>query len=276
MTQTTTANTLDVPGATLYYEVTGSGPVLAVIGLPMDHTGFAAIVPSLAERYTVVTYDPRGFVNSTVDDPEQDLAPGLVADDVHRLLAAVTDRPAYVLGSSGGAVTGLELTLRHPEQVRLLVAHEPPMYAFLADAEPRRAQIRDIYDTNRREGQGAAWEKFFALMVPEGAPPIDPKDVFGDAPPTPEMIASGERMLSHSMLPTTGYEPDLEALHALADRIVIGVGAAGAGTYAYRTGAALAERAGLEVAEFPGGHDGFISDAGPFTEKLFEVLQARV
>jgi pimeloyl-ACP methyl ester carboxylesterase len=269
---TTTTNTLEVPGARLYYEVTGSGPLLAVIGLPMDHGGFAQIVPELADRYTVVTYDPRGFLHSSVDDAGEDLAPELVADDVHHLLAALTEEPAYVLGSSGGAVTGLALALRHPEQVRRLVAHEPPIVAFLPDAERRRAQIQDLYETYLREGQGAAWIKFFALMVPDGAPPPDPKEVFGDAPPTPEMIATGERMLSRSLLPTSGFEPDPEALGALADRIVIGVGATSAGTFAHRTGRALAERARLEVVEFPGGHDGFITDAAPFAAKLGGLL----
>ncbi|MGH7919458.1 MAG: alpha/beta fold hydrolase [Candidatus Dormibacteraceae bacterium] len=217
----------------------------------------AQIVPALTDRYKVVTYDPRGFMGSIVEDPEEDLTPTLVADDVHRLLAAVTDQPAYVMGSSGGAVTGLELILRHPDQVRLLVAHEPPVVAFLSDAERRRAQIRDVYDTYLGEGQGAAFVKFFALMVPEDAP---------------EMLAAGDRMPARSLLPTTGYEPDPAALRALAGRIVIGVGATSAATYPNRTALALAERAGLPVADFPGGHDGFASDAGPFAERLVQVL----
>jgi pimeloyl-ACP methyl ester carboxylesterase len=272
MTQAPATHMLDVPGAKLYYEVTGSGPVLALIGLPMEHTGWGELVPALADRHTVVTYDPRGFVNSTVEDPDEDLAPSLVADDVHRLLAAVTDEPAYVLGSSGGAVTGLELTLRHPDQVRLLVAHEPPLVTFLSDVEQRRAQIKDLHETYLREGQGAAWAKFFALMIPDGAPPLDPKEVFGDAPPSPEMIASGDRMLARSLLPTTGYAPDPAALRALAGKIVVGVGATSAGSYPNRTALALAERAGLPVADFPGGHDGFSTDSAAFAERLVQVL----
>jgi clorobiocin biosynthesis protein CloN7 len=274
MTQTTTTNVLDVPGASLYYEVTGSGPVLALLGLPMDHTGFGLIVPALAERYTVVTYDPRGFLNSRVDDPDAELPLELVAEDVHRVLAAVTDEPALVLGSSGGAVTGLALIVAHPEQVRALVAHEPPTVAFLPDAERRRAQILDIRETNRREGQGAAWMKFFILMAPEGAPPPDPAAMMGNEPPTPEQVRSGDRMLSRTMVPTVDYRPDPEALRALADRIVIGVGATSVGQYAHRTALALAQRAGLSVVEFPGDHGGFAAEAGPFAARLIEVLQA--
>jgi clorobiocin/coumermycin A biosynthesis protein CloN7/CouN7 len=48
---------LDVPGARLYYERRGTGPLLLLIGSPMDSTGFAGLAGALAGRYTVVTYD---------------------------------------------------------------------------------------------------------------------------------------------------------------------------------------------------------------------------
>ena len=35
------AHALDVPGARLYYERRGTGPLLLMIGSPMDSTGFA-------------------------------------------------------------------------------------------------------------------------------------------------------------------------------------------------------------------------------------------
>src|SRR5687768_8768452 len=46
---------LTVPGASLYYEVSGSGPVLLLIpGGPADAGIFALIVDPLAANYTVV------------------------------------------------------------------------------------------------------------------------------------------------------------------------------------------------------------------------------
>jgi pimeloyl-ACP methyl ester carboxylesterase len=54
------ADTLDVPGARLYYERRGTGPLLLMIGSPMDSTGFASLAGALAGEYTAVTYDPRG------------------------------------------------------------------------------------------------------------------------------------------------------------------------------------------------------------------------
>ena len=60
--------------------------------------------------------------------------------------------PAYVFGSSGGAVVGLALVTAHPGQVRTLVAHEPPVVELLPDSAQLRAQIQDIYDTYRADG----------------------------------------------------------------------------------------------------------------------------
>jgi pimeloyl-ACP methyl ester carboxylesterase len=158
-----TSHSLDVSGARLYYQVQGSGPALMLIGHPMGSSGFAAIAPLLAEDYTVVTYDPRGFARSTIDDRDQDAEPDLLADDVRRVLEAVGGGPAHVFGSSGGAVTGLALVARHPGHVQTLVAHEPPLALLLPEAKEARAGIHDIYDTYRNSGPGAAWPKFFTF-----------------------------------------------------------------------------------------------------------------
>src|SRR5215813_6117420 len=121
MSATKTA-TLKVPGASLYYEVTVSGPMLLMIpGAPADAGVFAPIAAALADRYTVLTYDWRGSSRSPLDEPPGDLPDGLPmqvqGDDAGHLLAALADGPAHVLGCSGGALTGLDLAARHPDQV---------------------------------------------------------------------------------------------------------------------------------------------------------------
>ena len=120
--------TLQVPGAALYYEVRGSGPVLLMIpGGPMDADGFKGIGDRLAGDYTVVTYDCRGNSRSPMQGSWDDLTVGLFADDARRLLDAVGTDQADVLGSSGGATYALDLVARYPGRVRTLVAHEPPV-----------------------------------------------------------------------------------------------------------------------------------------------------
>jgi pimeloyl-ACP methyl ester carboxylesterase len=127
------SNTLKVAAASLVYDVQGAGPVLLMIPVaPADATMFSAIVPLLADRYTVVTYDPRGLSRSVIDcSPDDKRMVETLADDVHRLLAAVSSKPAFVPGS-GGANVGLELAVSYAEQVHTLVAHEPALRGIAA------------------------------------------------------------------------------------------------------------------------------------------------
>jgi pimeloyl-ACP methyl ester carboxylesterase len=265
-----TSHSVDVPGARLYYEVQGSGPVLMLIGHPMDSSGFAAMAPLLTDDHTVVTYDPRGFGRSAIDDRDQDAEPDLLADDVRRVLEAVGGGPARVFGSSGGAVTGLALVARHPDHVQTLVAHEPPVALLLPEAEEVRAGVHDIYDTYLNSGIGAAWQKFFAFagleMPPQG------EDNLAPSPPEEEMVATSERFFGHSLLPITLYEPDFAALQVAPTRVVIAGGTTSKGEFAQRTAAALAERLGTPLADFPGGHAGFASDADIFVAVLRRTL----
>jgi clorobiocin biosynthesis protein CloN7 len=270
MTSTPASHTLDVPGARLYYETVGTGPVLAVVGLPMTSPPFAALAAELAGEYTVLTYDPRGFGRSTVEDVTEDATPELMADDVHRVLAAVTDEPARIFGSSGGAVTGLALVAAHPDQVSVLVAHEPPVVELLPDAAQLRSETQEIYDTYRALGPGPAFVKFMAFAgfgapEPMAGPP---------GPQSPQDQADGERMLAHSLLPTTRYRPDVAALKAASTRVVVGVGRESGKQLPRRTAEALADVLGSSVAEFPGGHGGFLGpNQGGMAAKFATVLR---
>jgi clorobiocin biosynthesis protein CloN7 len=268
------AHTLDVPGARLYYERRGTGSLLLLIGSPMDSAGFSGLAGALAGHYMVVTYDPRGIGNSSREDATADVTPGQQADDVHRLLSALGGEPAHVFGSSGGAVVGLALVTAHPDQVRTLVAHEPPVVELLPDAAQLRAQIQDIYDTYRADGADAAMVKFMAHAGLGGEPGQQ-----ADAPrwqPSPEqmarMRAATDVFLAHLIRPTTRYRPDIEALQAASTRIVLAAGATSKGQLANRSAMALADRLGTPVIEFPGDHGGFMALPEQFGRVLDRVL----
>jgi clorobiocin/coumermycin A biosynthesis protein CloN7/CouN7 len=263
-----TSQTLDVPGARLHYDVQGSGPTLMFVGQPMGAEGFALIAPLFAQDYTVVTYDPRGFARSTIDDQAQDSEPDVLADDVRRVLEAVGQGPAHVFGSSGGAVTGLALVALFPEHVATLVAHEPPVALLLPDADEAAASIHEIYDTYRGSGSGAAWMQFGSftgLFMP-------PEDEDPPPPPSAEEIATSERFFEHALLPIALYQPDLPALRSAPTRVIIAGGTASQGQFPQRTALALAERLGSPLLDFPGGHVGFATDPREFADVLRRAL----
>ena len=234
----------------------------------MGASGFAAIAPLLAESYTVVTYDPRGFARSTIDDRDQDAEPDVLADDVRRILEAVGDGPAHVFGSSGGAVTGLALVARYPGYVQTLVAHEPPLALLLPDAEEARDAFQEIYDIYCSGNTGGAWQRFSSFAGMEVPPQGEPAP---QAPPA-EADATSERFFGHGFLPIGLYQPDFSALEAAPAHVIVGRGTTSKNQFAWRTAVALADRLGMSPIDFPGGHGGFGSDADDFATVLRRTL----
>jgi pimeloyl-ACP methyl ester carboxylesterase len=277
MTQTE-ATTLKVPGATLYYEVRGSGPVLLCItGGPTDAGMFTDLAERLANRYTVVTYDQRGHSRSTLDGEPEDIPVSLHADDAAAILEAVSDEPAYVYGSSGGGTIGLELVTRHPELVRALVAHEAPVMELLPDAERWRSAFADISETYRTAGVFPAMGKFGAF-VEEGGPKYS--EEMQAAPTTPEgeemmarMAGNFELFIAHEIRQIGGYVPDVDALRNAPTRIFSAAGETSGEQGARRAAMALAERLDIDVTFLPGAHGGWGSDPQEFAERLDAVLQ---
>jgi pimeloyl-ACP methyl ester carboxylesterase len=261
-----TTHTLDVPGAVLTYDVrssdSGDGPVLLVIGSPMGAAGFVTLSGHFPDR-TVVTYDPRGVERSKRTDGATESTPDEHADDLHRLISAVGGGPVDMFASSGGAVNALALVARHPEQVRILVAHEPPAAQVLPDREQVLAACLDMHETYQRVGLGPAMAKFFAFAGYEGPFPADYTERPAPDPamfglPTQDDGSRDDPLVGQNMLSSPAYQHDFDALRAAATRIVIGFGADSANAMPGRAAMAVAERLGTTPATFPGGHGGFL------------------
>ena len=282
-------HTLEVPGATLTYDVRDSepagGPVLVMIGSPMGAAGFGSIAEHFPDR-TVVTYDPRGVERSHRDDPRAEVTPDVHAADVRAVIDAVGGGPVDVFASSGGAINALALVASHPQVVGTLVAHEPPLAALLPDADAALAACRAVGDTYQQRGFGAGMAHFIALVSHQGPVPADyatqpPPDPATFGMPTDDDGARDDLLLGSSIVTVTHYEPDVERLRAAPTRIVIGVGAASNGEIAERGARALADRLGVEAVPFPGDHGGFLGgeygqtgEPDAFATRLREVLTA--
>ncbi len=278
VTQPIKSSMLKVPDAKIYYEMQGSGPMLLIIpGGPQDAGVFADFSRHLTDRYTVLSYDPRGNSRSIVDGPPGELQVDVQGEDAAALIEALGDGPAYVFGTSGGAQIGLNLAARHPELVRALVAHEPPAIMTLDDPSEALAADQGLYDTYRREGVDAAMAQFFAMNgLSDRQEPQEAASKFDMSPEAAETFArvSGnfEYWLAHGMMPLSLYRPDIDTLRAGKPRVVVAIGEQSAGQPIYAMGIALAERLGTEPVFFPGDHMGFGAHADTFAETLHRAF----
>ena len=289
MTPTTTApttRTIDAPGATLTYDVrpgAGSDLPLFLIGSPMAAAGFVSLSSHFPDR-TIITYDPRGSERSTKDDPTSESNPDQHADDLHRIIQEVGG-PVDLFASSGGATNALALVAKHPEDVRTLVAHEPPLATVLPDAENAKAVVRALKKTYETRGFGAGMAHFMAVTGHRGPFPDD----FASQPapdpatfgmPTEDDGTRTDVLLGQNLIPGTHYELDLDALKAASTRIVMAAGADSEGEMANRGAYGVAERLGTRVIVFPSHHGGFLGgeygwpgEPDAFAAKLREVLE---
>ena len=267
--------TLEVPGAVLSYDIRSNDAdtesVLLIIGSPMGADGFVTLAGHFADR-TVVTYDPRGAWRSRRTDGAAQSTPDEHADDLHRLIDALDAGPVDIFASSGGAVNALALVAKHPEQVRTLVAHEPPATQQLPDRGPALAVCDDIHQSYLRSGFGPAMAKFIALVSYQGPIPADYLDRPAPDPaafglPAQDDGARNDPLLGQNIVTCNYYQHDLDALRAAPTRVVIGVGAQSGAGLAGRAAVAVAERLGTPPVTFPGGHGGFLGGEYGQTEE---------
>jgi pimeloyl-ACP methyl ester carboxylesterase len=263
--------TLQLPDAAIAYDVRepaspSANPALLVIGQPMTAEWFGALAAEMTDR-TVVTYDPRGLGRSTRSDGSTANDPRLQASDLHALITELGRGQVDVFASSGGAVAGLELVAAHPGHVRVLVAHEPPIFSILPDAREAFAAERGVKDIYHQRGFGAGMAAFIAVASWQGPfgnefatqPAADPT-TFGL--PTEDDGSRDDPLLSGTSSAVTAYEPDVEALRASPTRVVVAVGADSGEAVPARCARVLADRLGTELTVFPGDHGGFLADAG--------------
>jgi pimeloyl-ACP methyl ester carboxylesterase len=282
-------STLDVPDARIVYDVrepqsaTDGRPTLVLIGQPMPAAGFASLAAQFPDR-TVVTYDPRGLGRSTRSDGTDTQTPEQQADDLHAVVTALGGGPVDVFGSSGGAVTGLAWVVRHPQDVRTLVAHEPPIIPILPDADRAAAAMAAVHRTYAQRGRGAGMAHFIAVASHQGEygpdfaerPAPDPA-MFGM--PTEDDGSRDDPLLSEAAVAISGYQPDVDALRAASARVVLALGKESAGTMPARAAEATALAIGQQPTTFPGNHGGFFGgefgqqgDPEAFGVTLREVL----
>ncbi|MEU9304433.1 alpha/beta hydrolase [Streptomyces sp. NPDC048269] len=272
-----TTAALPVPGATLHYRLQGSGPLLLISQSGEgDADRTVDLVPHLTDAYTVLTYDRRGLSRSRADDPGRTTTLAEHAEDVHHLLAAVTDEPVLTLGCSLGAVIGLHLAARHPEQVRTLVAHEPVAPRLLPEAARGRheAELAALQDTYRRGGLDAAFPEMARVLGID----LSRRDAEPGLTPQPlddRRRANFDYFVEHDFSAVIDDTLDPAELTRTTTRILPALGATTAPTvFDHQCATALADLLDTAIRTFPGGHNGNSTHPRAYAATLRAVLAA--
>lgn len=120
MTTATRAGWLDVDGERIYFEVAGDGdPVVLCHGLGGNHAAWWRVAGGLARHHRVVTWDQRGFGNSTRRSGRY--GPEAAVGDLGALLDHLGLGPVQLVGQSMGGWVAMGLAVRHPAHLRSLI-----------------------------------------------------------------------------------------------------------------------------------------------------------
>lgn len=127
------------------FEMQGAGPPLLLMhGAEASRLMFAALMPHLESRFTVIAYDQRDCGDT--DNPESRATLADLADDAQQLIEALQLGRTHVFGSSFGGRVAQALAVLHPHCIDRLALGStwpiPDSYEALCPDAPRLAALR--------------------------------------------------------------------------------------------------------------------------------------
>jgi pimeloyl-ACP methyl ester carboxylesterase len=166
------ASTAEGAGVALAYEETNpTHPgvcVLLVHDIASDRLGLPAMPADPPTRS--IRYDRRGYGESGAPEPYVGTTVMEQAEDAAALLGALDVDEAVVVGIGFGALIALDLAVRHAALVRAVVAADPPLYAFVPEANEELAeQRRVLQDSMATGGPDAAVEAWLRGRADDAA-----------------------------------------------------------------------------------------------------------
>ncbi|MFE0136114.1 alpha/beta fold hydrolase [Streptomyces sp. NPDC059037] len=238
-----------VNGTDIYYELRGNGPsVLFISGATGDGGHFDRVADLLADEFTVVTYDRRGNSRSPRPSGWETTSVAEQADDAAALLTALALAPAAVFGNSYGAITALDLLIRHPGVVRGALLHEITLFSVLENPGEVQAVVGPVVEAGMAAGgPQAAVEHFIRFAAGDASwDRLDP-DL------RRRMTSNGETLFGVEMGTFESYRPDDATLAGITTPTQVLVGRESPDFFG-EAAAWLAARLGVEAVQTPGAH----------------------
>lgn len=260
-------NYVENEGAKIAYTQMGSGPLVVLIpGGNGESVRYTPLMMALKDDFTVVRIDRRAAGESTGDaDAALDLKQA--ARDVKAVIEEVGMGPAIVFGSSAGAVIALNVGEQHPEIVKQLLVHEPPVTEILPEPEATKwrdffIKVKDTFDT---DGALPAMKLFMSETVGLGVA----------AHPGDQSESTHDRFLRHEFRVINSFKPDLALLKSNAIPVVMLAGDQSGDAYYAETARYIAKTMPCELAVVPGHHIGYVSQPTEFAD-AFRKITAEV
>jgi hypothetical protein len=97
-------------------------------------------------------------------------------------------------------------------------------------------------------------------------------EVMFATPPSAQELRDERYGVEQMQLPTTVWQPDVDALTDGPVAVIPAVGSESRGQLCDRTTRALAHQLGCRVVEMPGDHTGFVDDPPAFAARMRELL----
>lgn len=176
-------------GEHIYAEATGRGEAVVLChGMGGNHAIWWRQIEAFARHHHVVTWDQRGFGNSTAKTGRTGIDEA--AGDLIAVLDALRIDRAHLVGQSMGAFVALRGALDHPERVTSLV-----LSTTLAAADPRHTRaLRPAVPARQRRDRHPVVSETFAQSHPDLVVLYNLISSFGTKPPAGAML---ESMASH-------------------------------------------------------------------------------
>ncbi|MBF7023161.1 alpha/beta hydrolase [Staphylococcus kloosii] len=274
-------NTIDLPGAKLRYYQVGQGPILILIP-GANGTGdiFLPLAERLKEHFTVVAIDRRDYGNSELTQPlpEEASNPNSEyrvkrdAHDVAALAQQLSDEPVYVLGSSSGAIVAMHVLKEHPEVVKEIAFHEPPINTFLPDSDYWKEKNDEIVKIALNEGLQQAMQVFGKTL---NIAPLDAKSMSQPVSENDEdQKAQYERMMfwvEYEIRQYTHSNITITDLAQYKDKVVLFNGTDSKGSFPQDVNFYINEQTDIKLLDIPGGHLGYVQKPDGFAEVLLNT-----
>ncbi len=137
-------------GVRIHYRRMGKGPGMVLLhGFPQTGHMWRKVLPALAERFTVVAPDLRGYGDS--GRPATGYDKRSMAADIAEVIGALGLAPVVLVGHDRGARVGHRFALDHPSLLTRLV---------LLDIAP----TYDVFQRMDQHGARARWHWLFHLV----------------------------------------------------------------------------------------------------------------